>query len=53
LRVTQSERRRIGSLFVPLDFGDGGSVAGTVSLEQIFRLVPELVEVRPVRPLAV
>ena len=53
LRVMQSESSRVGSLFVPLDFGDCVGVAGTVGFEQLLRLALELVEVRPVRPLTV
>jgi hypothetical protein len=48
----QSESRRVGSLFMALDFGDCARVAGTVGFEQLLRLTLELVEVRPVGPLA-
>jgi hypothetical protein len=49
----QRERSRVGSLFVPFDFGDCTRFAGTVGFEQLLRLALELVEVRPVRPLTV
>ncbi len=47
----QSESSRVGSLFVSFNLGDCVGVAGTVGFEQFLRLAPELVEVRPVRPL--
>ena len=53
LRVMQRESSRVGRLFVAFDFGDCVGVAGTVRFEQLLRLAPELVEVRPVRPLTV
>src|SRR5580704_7810797 len=53
LRVMQRESSRVGRLFVPLDFGDGVGVAGTVGFEQLLRLALELVEVGSVGPLAI
>jgi hypothetical protein len=38
---------------VPLDFGNCVGVAETVGFEQFLRLTLELVEVRPIRPLAI
>ena len=52
LRVIQSESRRVGRPFMVLDFGECACVAGTVGFVQILRLTLQLVEVRPVRPLA-
>ncbi len=53
LRVVQSKSSRVGSLFVLLDFGNCVGVAGTVGFEQFLRLTLELVEVRPIGPLAI
>jgi hypothetical protein len=38
----QSESSRVGSPFVPLDFGDGVGVANAVGFEQFLGLAPEL-----------